>query len=154
MGFISASRSISGTDLVGCVTTLDTVVSRCCQARVPGRPSIRVTRPRLTFLEPQVAFLPSFNPPPRGWVYRLAPEHLFLGECRRSLRHFWECQACLGYGPESGPTLKKALCQTPPFGGACDKCRWFNKLINIRTDLTSFDFTAFWPAPISCKFSC
>ena len=29
---------------------------------------------------------------------------LFLGECRRGLRHFGECGACLGYGPVLEPT--------------------------------------------------
>ena len=78
----------------------------------------------------------------------------FLGGCRRGLRHFWECRRCLGYGPAPRPTLKKTLCHTRPFGGACDKYRWFNKLINIRTNLTSFGYTAFWLSSISCKFSC
>ena len=30
---------------------------------------------------------------------------------------------------------------------------WFNKLIDIWTDLTSFGYTAFWSSSISCKFS-
>ena len=44
-------RGISGTDLGGCVKSLDTVVSRGCLARVLESPRIRVTQPRLTFLE-------------------------------------------------------------------------------------------------------
>ena len=31
----------------------------------------------------------------------------FLGQCRWDPRHFWECQARLGYGPALGSTLKK-----------------------------------------------
>ena len=57
---------------------------------------------------------PGFNPPRRGEVYRLVP---FLGECRRGPRHFWDCRARVGSGPEPGPILKKALCNTRPVGG-------------------------------------
>ena len=49
--------------LVGCITSQDSVVSRGCLVRGPGRPSIRITRPRLTFLEPHGAVSPGSNPP-------------------------------------------------------------------------------------------
>ena len=52
MGYTSAGRVWSG------VMSLDTVVSWGCLARVPEKPSIRVMRPRLTFLEPQGGLLP------------------------------------------------------------------------------------------------
>ena len=45
------------------VTSLDAVVSLGCLARVPGRPSIRVMRPRVTYLELQGAVTPGSNPP-------------------------------------------------------------------------------------------
>ena len=61
-----AGNGISDTDLVGCVTALDKVVSRGCQMRVPGRVSICITWPILTFLDPQEAVLPGCNPPWRG----------------------------------------------------------------------------------------
>ena len=56
-----------------------------------------------------------------GWVYCLAHEAPFLGECRRSPRHFLKWLACLGYGAAPRPTLKKVLYCTRPFGGARDK---------------------------------
>ena len=46
---------------------------------------------------------------------------LFLWECWRGLGHFWSCWACLGYGPPSESTFKKAVCWILPFGGAHDK---------------------------------
>ena len=113
MGHTTTGRGISGTDLVGYVTYLDTVVSLGCLARVPGRPNIRVTRPRLTLLEPQEA-VPESSNPPRGGGARFIAWPLSrpcLGECR----------ACLSYDPAPGPTLKKALCNTRPFGVACYK---------------------------------
>ena len=61
----------------------------------------------------------------------------FLRECRRRPRFFWECIRT---------HLKKALCNTCLFGGALDKYCWFNKLINIRTDLTRL--------AIQCLFVC
>ena len=48
-------------------------------------------------------------------------KHLVLEECWWVPRHFWSCRACLGFRPVPGPALKKALCQTPPFGVAHDK---------------------------------
>ena len=46
----------------------------------------------------------------------------FVWECRRGSRHFWECQACLGYSPAPEPTKKKSeLCHTHPVGGTEDK---------------------------------
>ena len=66
-------------------------------------------------------------------------KHLFLRECRQGLRHFWEYQACLNYGPTPGPTLKKVLCYTCPFGGVINKYRYttLHKLL-IRMDLVVF----------------
>ena len=46
----------------------------------------------------------------------------FLGECRRSSRHFWSRQACLGYSPTPRPT-QKTLRHSRPFGGMCGKHR-------------------------------
>ena len=121
MGHTSAGRGICGTDLVGCVTSLDTVVSRGFLAWVQGRPSIRVTRPRLTFPRRR-------KPSPRVWLSSeeldLSPSGWvvsFLKECRRGLRHFGGCRACLGYGPTPGPTLKGLVPHSSLFGGVCDK---------------------------------
>ena len=62
-----------------------------------------------TYLVPQEAVPPGFNPLWRAYIYRLELEASpFLGECRRGPRHFRECQERLGYGPASGPTLQKA----------------------------------------------
>ena len=54
--------------------------------------------------------------------------HPFLGECQWGPRHFGDCQACLGYGPAAGPTLKKALRHTHPVGGTADKYCWHDLL--------------------------
>ena len=56
----------------------------------------------------------------------------FLGECRRGLRHFGECWMHLGSGPVPGPTLKKALCHTCPFGGAVHKYRLISPCFMLR----------------------
>ena len=61
------------------------------------------------------------------WRLRLP----YLGKCRWVPRHFWECCARLRYGPAPGPTLKKALCHTRPFGGVVNKYRWLNKLDSV-----------------------
>ena len=74
MGNTSGGRGVNGTDLVVCITSLDTIVRRSCRARVPRRPSIRVMRPRLTFFEPQGAVLQGSNSPQRGEAHRQAPE--------------------------------------------------------------------------------
>ena len=74
---------------------------------------------RTAFLEPHEAIPPSSNPFWRGLVYRLwCP---FLGGCRWSSRHFWECWVCLGYGLSHGPILNKVLCLSYALGGVLDK---------------------------------
>ena len=84
-------------------------VSRCCLAWVPGWPSNRVTRPRLTYTSsprrpsPQALTLLGV-----AWVIALCLRRSFLGEYRRSPRYFGECLACLGYVPASEPTLKRS----------------------------------------------
>ena len=123
----------------------ETMVIWGCLALVPGRSSIWVTRIRLTFLEPEGAYLQALTLL-RGvrfiaWCLRRP----IFGRYREGLRNFWRFWACLGYSPVTGSTLKKALYHTHPFGGACNKYRWFNKLINIRTDLNSSRYTAFDP---------
>ena len=50
---------------------------------------------------------PGFKPLQRGWVYRPAPEAPQKGECRRGLRHFWNCLTRAGSGPVTGPTSKR-----------------------------------------------
>ena len=40
-------------------------------------------------------------------------------ECQQGSRHFGECQTCMDYGSAPRSTLKKFLCCTHPFGGAC-----------------------------------
>ena len=45
----------------------------------------------------------------------------FLRKCQQGLKHFWECQVCLSYGPVLRPTLKKVLCHTCPVGGMYNK---------------------------------
>ena len=83
MGHTSAGSGISGTDLVGCVTSLDWHTSSF------RRPSHQA----LTLLG-GARFI--------AWCLRRP----FLGECRRGPRHFWECRVCLGYGPAPLPTVK------------------------------------------------
>ena len=56
----------------------------------------------------------------------------FLGECWRDPKYFWSCQACLGYGPVPGPTLKKALCHTHLVGGTYDKYQLSQKESSCR----------------------
>ena len=56
-------------DLVGCVMSLDMVVSQGCLAQVPGRPTICVMRPRLTFRASGGCSSLGYNPPWRGQVY-------------------------------------------------------------------------------------
>ena len=58
-GHTSTGCGICSTDLFGCVTSLDTVLSRGWLTREPRRP-------RLIFLELQRAVQPSSNPPWRG----------------------------------------------------------------------------------------
>ena len=94
MGHISAV--MRWTVQVGCVLSLDIPLAS------GGRP------PRLW-------------PSSEGWVYRPTPEAPLLGQCWQCLRHFWKCQARVGFGPAPGLTLKKALCHTHPVGGTEDK---------------------------------
>ena len=42
----------------------------------------------------------------------LLGEVLFLEECRRGPRHFWNRLACVGFSPVAGTHIKKALCRT------------------------------------------
>ena len=42
----------------------------------------------------------------------------FLGECRRSSRHFWSRRACLDCGPASKPTIKSLVQYLPVWWGA------------------------------------
>ena len=49
VGHTSADYGFNGADLVRCVTSLVTVVSRGCLVRVPGMSSICVKQPRLTY---------------------------------------------------------------------------------------------------------
>ena len=99
--------------------SLDTVVSWGCLARVPARPSICVTWPRLTFLEPQGTVPRDSNPPRR---------HLFLRGMPTGNKAFYEMLGVFRLQSNARTHLKKALCHTRPFGGACDKYRWFNNL--------------------------
>ena len=62
-----------------------------------------------------------FNTLRRGWVYHPVPEAPLLQECRRGPRHFWKCQARVGFGPAPGPTLIKDLCHIRPVGETEDK---------------------------------
>ena len=55
MEYTLAGRGVSDTDLVGRVTSLDTIVSGLCLAQVLGRPSVLFMLPKQTFLEPQRA---------------------------------------------------------------------------------------------------
>ena len=132
MGHTSADRSISSTDLVGSVPSLDTNVSRGCLVWVSGRPSIRVTRPRLSFLEPQGTVSPSSNPPRRG-----------LGLLSGAWGTFFLRMPGVSWlWPWARTHLKK--------GFVPHSAVWWGlqlidiKLIDIRTDLTSFGYTVFW----------
>ena len=51
-------------------------------------------------------------------------------------------------------TLSDWLVQSHKYPTIKDFEGWFNKLINIRTDLTSFGYSAHRPSSISCKCSC
>ena len=76
------------------------------------------------FLRPQGATPPGLYPPlGGGWVYCLAPEAPQKGECRRGRRYFWPCRTRVGFGPETGPTLKTALCHIRALVGRNDKYR-------------------------------
>ena len=85
MGHTSAGRDIKSLDLVGCIMSLDTVISRDCLAQVPRRPSIRVTQPSMSYStnlsRPSPRLLhssewPGLSPGARGHLFR--PE-AFLG---------------------------------------------------------------------------
>ena len=101
-----------GTDLVGCVLFLAAVT----RSRLPDVGTGKVQHSRH---EANISWASKGCP---GGA-RFIAWRLFLGECRQDLRHFGECWVCLSYSPSSGPTLKKALCRTHPFGRAYDKYR-------------------------------
>ena len=96
MGHTSAGRGISSTVLFGWVRFLDTVISRDCLGRVPGRPSIRVTRTRPTFLKLQGPFLQALTLLRGAMFIAWCLRRPFLGKRRRGLRHFWKCRPCAG----------------------------------------------------------
>ena len=87
------------------------------QPRLPGKPSIHVMRPILIFLEPQEAVPQALTLLGRArfiaWRLRFP---LFMG-ILTGVKQFWECRACLGYGPVPRSTLSKALCRTCPLVG-------------------------------------
>ena len=56
---------------------------------------------------PQGAAPPGFNPLQRDWVYHLAPYVSLFRGMQMGPRHFLKCQMHVGYGPASGPTLKR-----------------------------------------------
>ena len=78
--------------------SLDTVVSQGYLARVPGRPNIRVTRPTDLFLEPKGTVLQALN------LLRGAREASLFRRMPTGPKAFW---GMLGYGPASGPALKR-----------------------------------------------
>ena len=84
MEHTSPGCGINGTDLVGCVTSLDWYTS-----------SLRDPSPQALTLLGGVRFI--------AWRLRRP----FLGEWRRGPRHLWECRGCLGYGPAPWPTVKR-----------------------------------------------
>ena len=67
-------------------------------------------------LEPQRVVLSGFNPPWRGYVYRLVPEAPLFRRMPMGPEAFLEPPSV------SGPP-KKALCHTRPVGGTYDKYR-------------------------------
>ena len=150
MKYTSAGRGINGTNLVGCVKSLDTIVSWGCLVWVSGRPSIRVTRPRMTFLEPQGLSLQVLTHLESARFIAWCLRRFIFRRMPTGPEAFWGMLGVSGICPSARTHLKKALYHTRP----CDKYRWFYKLINIQTDFTSFGYTAFWPSSISYKFSC
>ena len=95
MGHTSAGRGVSGTDLVGCVLSLD--IPRTSGG---GRP-------------------PGFYPLRRGFIYRLAP----MGPLFRGIPTGPE--GFLGMPGASGlRPCARNMCHTCPFSGATDKYRW------------------------------
>ena len=64
---------------------------------------IHVTRAKTGASRASGGRLPSWLSP--SSVYHLVLKVLFLGECWRGPRHFWEYRACLGFGPALGTTL-------------------------------------------------
>ena len=137
-------------NLVGCVTFLDVVVSRDYLVRAPRRPSIRITQSRLTFLEPQGSVHQALC---RATFIAWRLRHPFRG-IPTGREAFSGMLGVSGQWSCAWNHFKKVLGHTRQFGEAFYKYRWFNKLINIWTDLTSFGYTAFLPSSISWKFSC
>ena len=151
MGHTSTGRGVNVADLFECATSLDTVVSRCCLARVPGRPSICVTQSRLIPLGSQRAILQTLTLLGAArfisWWKRLTYSstlkeagttqtlqcearfitwrlwHPYLRECWQSPRHLREFRACKGYIPAPRPTFKKTVWHTRLLGGTRDKYR-------------------------------
>ena len=115
MRHTSAGRGISGTDLVGHVTSLDTIVNRGCLARVSGRPSIRVTQPRLAFLEPHG------GGGSEGLGFILAPEAPLFRGMPTVPEGFLGMLGASGLRPCVPTRLKKALCHTRLLDGVCNK---------------------------------
>ena len=80
-----------------------------------GRSSIHVTRPILTYtsanllIEPRGGIPKALNLLGEARFISWWLKCLFLGEFQWSLRLFWKCRACLGYGPAPGPIFKKVL---------------------------------------------
>ena len=64
------------------------------------------------FLRPQGAIPPGLYPLQRGWVY-----------CRGGRRYFWHCRMPVGFGPATGPTLKRPCAIF---------MRWWDASINTR----------------------
>ena len=62
---------------------------------------------RPALLEPQEAVPQALTLSRGAMLITWRLRHPSLGECRRGLRHFWECQGYLGYSPAPGHTLKR-----------------------------------------------
>ena len=86
--------------------------------KVLGKSSIYVSRSRLIYssclrLSPHaLTFLG------RTRFIASSLRHPFLGECWRGLRHFRECQACLGYCSALGSTFKRPFATLLVWRGA------------------------------------
>ena len=73
-------------------------------ANFPASTSV-VLRPVLHEPQGAVPWVLTLSGGARFIAWRL--RHPFLREWRRDQRHFWECQACLGYCPALRPILKR-----------------------------------------------
>ena len=105
----STGRCISGTDLVRCVTSLDTVLSLGCLSQVLGRPRIRTTCPRLKFLEPQGAVPPGSKHLQGSSLNRLATEAPQFRGIPAGSEAFWGMPGVFEQRPCSWTHLKKGL---------------------------------------------